>query len=214
MASVEKVFWSDPYLTVLTSKVANVQGNIITLERTIFYAFSGGQESDHGTIGKFSVLEARKDGRQIYYKLDEGHGLKSGDEVMIQIDWVRRYLLMRLHFAAEIVLELFYKRFPGIEKIGAHISADKARIDFKWADNFTNSLAEIQTQVNEIVSSDTLIISAFDDFQMERRSWEIPGFSKVPCGGTHLKRTSEIGAIRLKRDNVGKGKQRVVVFVN
>ena len=119
---------------------------------------------------------------------------------------------MRLHFAAEIVLELFYKAFPGIEKIGAHISADKARIDFKWKENFSTRLIEIQNEANAIVSADTSIISAFEDTDNERRYWEIPGFSKVPCGGTHLRRSGEIGAIRLKRDNIGSGKQRVIVF--
>ena len=63
---IEKVFWTDPYLTELSTKIATVNTDTVTLERTIFYAFSGGQESDHGTIGPHPVLEARKDGQQIY----------------------------------------------------------------------------------------------------------------------------------------------------
>lgn len=211
---VEKIFWSDPYLTELQTRVATAQGDTITLEQTIFYAFSGGQESDQGSIGSLPVLEARKDEKQIYYRLNEGHSLAPGQTVLIQIDWARRYRLMRLHFAAEIVLELFYKKFPRIEKIGAHIAADKARIDFNWNENFSSHLAEIQQDTNRIVASDKEIISAYDDLQNERRFWEIPGFSKVPCGGTHLKKTGEIGPVRLKRDNIGKGKQRIVVYVD
>ncbi len=209
---VEKVFWIDPYLTELRTRIATVEGAVVTLEKTIFYAFSGGQESDSGTIGPYSVMEARKEGHQIYYKILTDHTLSPGDEVIVKIDWARRHRLMRLHFAAEIVLELFYKAFPGIEKIGAHIAADKARIDFKWKENFSSQLAEIQNEANKIVVSDSPIVSAFDDTATERRYWEIPGFSKVPCGGTHLRRTSEIGAIWLKRDNIGSGKQRVMVF--
>lgn len=120
---------------------------------------------------------------------------------------------MRLHFAAEITLELFYKRFPRIEKIGAHIAADKARIDFQWIEHFGPFLPEIQTEANLLITSDKPIKSAFGDTESERRYWEIDGFSKVPCGGTHLKRTREIGPIKLKRDNIGKGKQRIQVFI-
>ena len=60
-----KTFWKDPYLSRLDTRVAGVNGNEITLEETVFYAFSGGQESDRGTIGGQSVLEARKEGREI-----------------------------------------------------------------------------------------------------------------------------------------------------
>ena len=70
------------------------------------------------------VRQARKEAREIVYTLDEGHGLKPGDPVRITIDWPRRYRLMRLHFAAEIVLELTYRQLGSIEKIGAHIAED------------------------------------------------------------------------------------------
>ena len=212
--ATEKVFWSDPYLTELNAKVKTVDGTLVSLDRTIFYALSGGQESDTGTIEDCLVLEAMKDGTEISYRLGEGHGLEPGKEVTVRIDWDRRYRLMRLHFAAEIVLELVYKKFSGIEKIGAHIAADKARIDFRWEDNLNSYLLGLQQAANAIVASDAVIISDFDDIKNERRYWEIPGFARVPCGGTHLKRTGEIGKIRLKRDNVGKGKQRVIIFVD
>jgi Ser-tRNA(Ala) deacylase AlaX len=216
MLTVEKVFWQDPYLTELKTKVTSTQDATITLEKTIFYALSGGQESDHGTINGHTVMEARKEDHQIYYRLQPNHGLKVGDAVTIQIDWERRYRLMRLHFAAEIVLELFYKAVSGIEKIGAHIASEKARIDFKWVDTtevFLTLLTRIQQDANVLIQADSPIISAFENQEIERRYWEIPNFAKVPCGGTHLKRSSEVGPIRLKRDNLGKGKQRVVAFI-
>lgn len=72
----KKVFWQDPYLTELDTIVQTVHGNQITVAETIFYAFSGGQESDHGTIGDYKVLEARKDGKEIAYILDDNHTLK------------------------------------------------------------------------------------------------------------------------------------------
>jgi Ser-tRNA(Ala) deacylase AlaX len=101
----KKRFWEDPYLNQLETQVTQVNGPDITVEQTIFFAFSGGQESDTGTIGNHRVLQARKAGKEIVYTLEHDHGLRPGDPVRICIDWERRYTLMRLHFAAEIVLE-------------------------------------------------------------------------------------------------------------
>jgi len=94
-----KIFWEDPYLIQLDTKIAGVKDNDITVDRTIFFAFSGGQESDHGTIGNHRVLEARKEAEEIVYAVEDGHGLKTGDPVSMKIDWERRYRLMRFHFA-------------------------------------------------------------------------------------------------------------------
>ena len=90
----KKIFWQDPYLTELDTTVQTVNGNQITVSETIFYAFSGGQESDRGTISGHKVLEAKKQGKEIFYTLDENHGVKVGDIVKIVIDWTRRYKLM------------------------------------------------------------------------------------------------------------------------
>jgi alanyl-tRNA synthetase len=213
MFMTQKIFWNHPYLTELTTTVATVQDNKITVKETIFYAFSGGQESDHGSIGGYPVLEAKKAGKEIFYTLDENHLLKVGDLVKIVIDWERRYQLMRLHFAAEVVLELICQQFLGIVKIGAHIAADKARIDFAWSENIATFLPTIQQAAQNIIDADQEIVSDYSDEINERRYWKINEFSQVPCGGTHIKRTSEIGVIRLKRVNLGKGKERIEIRV-
>jgi NAD(P)-dependent dehydrogenase (short-subunit alcohol dehydrogenase family) len=109
-----KVFWKDPYLTELETTVRTVCGNKITLVETIFYAFSGGQESDAGTIGGYQVLNAQKDGTEIYYTIAYDHKLKVEDVIKIVIDWDQRYSLMRLHFAAEVVLELVCQKLFNI----------------------------------------------------------------------------------------------------
>lgn len=207
----EKRFWDDPYLSRLETRVAAVEGERVTLEATIFYALSGGQESDRGTIGGRAVLEAAKDGREIRYRLAPGHGLAPGDPVAVEIDWSRRYRLMRLHFAAEVVLELVTARLLGAPKIGAHIAEDKARIDFAWPEPVTPLLPELAAAAAELVSADRAIVSAYSDREAERRFWEVPGFARVPCGGTHLRRTGEVGQIRLKRKNTGKGKERIEI---
>ena len=160
----------------------------------------------------FSRLERRV--KRLSIRLENGHGLKPGDQVSMKIDWERRYKLMRLHFAAEIVLELVYQNLGSIKKIGAHIAQDKARIDFEWNENISKVLPIIQKKALEMVEANQEIISAFSDEEKEERYWEIRGFARVPCGGTHLRRTGEIGEIELKRKNPGKGKERIEITVS
>ena len=210
----KKLFWEDPYLTQLDTFITSVKDTDVTVEQTIFFAFSGGQESDDGSIGNSRVLQARAEGREIVYTLENGHGLKPGDQVSIKIDWKRRYKLMRLHFAAEIVLELVYQKLGSIKKIGAHIAKDKARIDFEWDGNISTVLPDIQKEALRMIEANQEIKSAFSDEEKEKRYWEIGGFAKVPCGGTHLKKTGEIGKIELKRKNPGKGKERIEIYVS
>ena len=209
----KKIFWQDPYLTKLDTTVQTVNANQITVMETIFYAFSGGQESDAGTIGGYKVLEARKEDKEIFYTLEDNHSLKAGDKVEILINWERRYKLMRLHFAAELVLELVCKRFPEIIKVGAHIAQDKSRIDFEWNQNIAPFISSLQSEAQSIIDYNKEIISEFSDEDNERRYWKIKEFSQVPCGGTHIKRTLEIGTIRLKRTNPGKGRERIEIYV-
>ncbi|PKO65655.1 MAG: alanyl-tRNA editing protein [Betaproteobacteria bacterium HGW-Betaproteobacteria-16] len=209
----KKVFWADPYKTSLSTTVTSVSGPDITLSETIFFAFSGGQESDAGTIEDHVVSAAQKQGQEIVYTLADDHGLVTGQSVFVQIDWVRRYRLMRLHFAAELVLELFYKKLSGVSKVGAHIAQDKARIDFAWPESIAPLLPSMASDANSIIAADLEIKTAFDDEPNERRYWEISGFSRVPCGGTHVKRTGEIGTIKLKRNNKGRGNERVEIYL-
>jgi len=209
-----KVFWEDPYLTAHDTAVATVLGQEVTLGSSIFYALSGGQESDSGTIAGHPVLLARKEGLELLYTLPEGHGLEPGRPVRVEIDWPRRYRLMRLHFAAELVLESAYRALAGVRKVGAHIAETKARIDLAWPENITPWLPSLSAEAQAIIDADQAIISAFEDEAGERRYWEVPGFARVPCGGTHLRRTAEVGRIRLKRNNIGGGKERIEIFVD
>ena len=138
--------------------------------------------------------------------------MRPGDPVRVEIDWPRRYCLMRLHFAAELALELAYRKLPGIEKIGAHIAQDKARIDFAWPVSLSPILSGLAAEAQAIIDQNVAIVSAFSDESLQRRYWEVPGFGRVACGGTHLRRTGEIGLLRLKRDNIGRGKERIEVY--
>jgi Ser-tRNA(Ala) deacylase AlaX len=212
--ATEKIFWADPYQSELIATVTTVHGNVITLDKTIFYPFSGGQESDQGTIQGFKVLKAEKDGLEISYTLDTNHDLKPGDEVIVEIDWNRRYRLMRLHFAAEIILELINQYFNRPPKVGAHIGEDKARVDFMWEGSISRIFPFLEQKAKELIDADLPIKSEFSEEKPEQRFWEIEGFGHVSCGGTHIRRTAEIGPIRLKRNNIGKGRERIEIYLS
>ena len=211
--AVTKIFWENPYLTEIEAKVTGVNNDIITLDRTIAFAFSGGQQSDSGTIGGYEIIEARKDGKEIFYNIAHNHYLNDGDDVLVKIDWEKRYKIMKLHFAAELILELVYQEFNRPEKIGANITSEKARVDFYWNGNISETFPLLESKIKRIIDSNYPIISAFDDEDNERRHWEIKKFAKVSCGGTHLKRTGEIGSISLKRNNIGGGKERIEIYL-
>jgi len=207
---MRKVFWDNPYQTSLTTQVTEVQDQRIVLAETIAFAFSGGQESDESSINGLTVIHSEIIGNVIYYTLPQGHGLLAGAQVQQKIAWPRRYRIMRLHFAAELIFELVTRKL-NLEKIGAHIAETKARIDFLAKENISTSFATILAQYNQIIAADLPILTGFSEPKSQRRYWEISGFSKVACGGTHVKSTAEVGNISLSRVNLGSGKERIQI---
>ena len=207
---MRKVFWEDPYQHTLITRVSAVSGDRILLEETIAFSFTGGQESDKATLNGRPILHSEIEGSLIYYTLEEGHGLVPGDSVTMEIEWPRRYRLMRLHFAAELILELVTQKLD-LEKIGAHIAETKARIDFIFDRNIASFFEDILAEYNAIIEKDEIIQTGFSDVESQRRFWKIDGFAEVPCGGTHVKSTAEVGFVRLKRVNPGGGKERIEI---
>jgi Ser-tRNA(Ala) deacylase AlaX len=211
---LKKLFWEDPYLKEINAKVTSVNKNVITIDKTIAYALSGGQASDSGMINEYKIIEAKRLGKEILYTIDPLHHLKVNDEVTVKIDWEKRYKIMKLHFAAEIILELIYQNFNRPEKIGASITEDKARVDFKWEGNISKIFPFLEQKVREIIESDLDIISQFSDKENEVRYWEIEGFAKVNCGGTHIRKTGEIGGVLVKRGkSLGSNKERIEIYL-
>ncbi len=211
--SVRKIFWEDPYLSSIKAKITDVKDNAVTLDQTVAFAFSGGQQSDFGTIGGYRIIEARKDGLEIYYTIENSHDLSVGQEVTVAIDWEKRYRIMKLHFAAEIVLELVYQNYGEPEKIGANITCEKSRVDFYWDGNISDIFPDLAQKAQAIIASDQPIECGFEDVNRQKRYWKLEGFAKVPCGGTHIKKTGEIGSIAFKRKNIGRGKERIEIYL-
>lgn len=223
------LFWEDPYLTVLDTTVLSVEGNTVVLNDTIAYAEAGGQESDQTTINNIAVLESKLDPekRFITYMLPENHGLKPGAVAHMEIDWSRRYRLMRLHFACELILILMNRLFGkkkegeellpeeidhlGIEKVGAHMSEDKARIDFVLPENIEKYFPALLSEFKAIVDSDLPIEKGYINQEKRHRYWRIAEIATVPCGGTHVRSTSEVGYVNLRRKRANKGVERIYI---
>jgi Ser-tRNA(Ala) deacylase AlaX len=207
---MKKIFWDDPYQCELTTKVSEVEGNQVLFEETIIYSFAGGQESDKAAVNDIPVLDSKREGNLIYYILPENHRLSVADMVHMVIDWPRRHKLMRLHFAAELILEIVTRKF-GYEKIGAHISETKSRIDFICEESIKPHLPEILAEYNAIIKSNLPIEKGYSDIATQRRYWKIEGFAQVPCGGTHVNTTAEVGFVTLKREHPGKSIERIEI---
>jgi Ser-tRNA(Ala) deacylase AlaX len=224
---VKKLFWVDPYLTKINTTVSAVNGNEIVFDETIAYCEAGGQESDKAKINGIEIMGSRMDKSEpylIYYALLEGHGLSVGDKVAMEIDWPRRNRLMRLHFTCELVLilmnRLFNKTPDGqelrpeeidtvIKKRGAHIAEEGARVDFECATNIADYFPHLLAEYKKIIDADLPIEKGYLDEAKQIRYWRLPDIAMIPCGGTHVKSTREIGDILLKRDRANKGVERI-----
>ncbi len=207
---MRKVFWEDPYQYTLTTKVALVEGNEVLFDETIAYSFAGGQESDKAFVNGIPILASKIEGNCIFYTLPDGHGLSPGDHVTMVIDWRRRHRLMRLHFAAELILEIVTQKY-GFKKVGAHIAETKSRIDFIAEENISTKFEAILAEYNAIIKANKPIQTGYSDIVNQRRFWKIDGFAQVPCGGTHVKSTAEVGFVALKRDRPGKSIERIEI---
>ncbi len=208
--STKNLFWEDPYLKECGARVVSVNGDEIKLDQSIFYAFSGGQQSDSGTINGINVLEARKEGDDIVYKLEKTPDFREGDTVKVSIDWDKRYKIMKLHSAAHIVWFFFEKKSGTRRIIGSNVTVDKSRVDCEYPESIAPLLPETEESSNKFITEGHEV-KAYDDAEKPgRRIWESAEF-RTFCGGTHVKNTSEIGKIKLKRKNLGAGKERIEI---
>jgi len=215
--STKKLFWEDPYQMECKAKVTSIEGNKVKLDQTIFFAFSGGQQSDSGTINGINVLQAVKQGDKeniidIEYELEGEINFNVGDEVEVKIDVEKRMKLMKLHSAAHVVYYFMIEAIGKQKIIGSNITSDKGRIDFAYEKSIGEVLPEVQGKVNAFIAEGHPI-ERNDDKANPDLKWWICHEWKMPCGGTHVKNTSEIGNIKLKRKNLGAGKERVEVIL-
>jgi Ser-tRNA(Ala) deacylase AlaX len=210
---VRKIFWEDPYQRQTEAVITGVSGNEVTLDNTVAFAYYGGQVFDTGTIGGFPIENAVYDEGEIRYTLPAAHTLKTGDTVPVIIDWERRYAIMKLHFAAELLLVVLAKHFGRHKLTRADILADRAILDFLWDGDISETFPVLEAELKQIIASNLSITSDYTDREHEKRFWEIPNLAKINCGGTHLKTTGEIGAVSLKRRQNGGGNEGIEIVL-
>ena len=202
------LFYENPYQKECEAKIIEISGNNLVLDQTVFYPEGGGQPADTGFINGIKVLNVQKQGNKIIHFLENPLNLKVGEEVNCKIDWERRYKLMKLHTSAHLLVNVCEEKLGmEFETVGSGISENKARVDIFYPERVDPELKEkIQEEMNKLIKNGAEVKTWFEG---EKRLVQINNFKPMPCGGTHLKNIKEINEIKIKRENIGKGKDRL-----
>ena len=234
MTTTELLFRDDAYLKTTAARVIAVHDRGIELDRTIFYPQGGGQLGDTGVMiresgERIAIGDTRKgDAIDSVVHLPAPETLRPaiGETVALEIDWERRYRLMRLHTALHVMSCVVVAPVTG-----GNIAPDKARLDFD-IDMSLLDAEKIARETNQLIArgveTETVWIT---DEELDARPelvktmsvqpprgagrvrlLKIPGIDLQPCGGTHVKSIAEIGAIRvIKIRSEGKRNRRVEI---
>lgn len=224
---VNKIYMKDNYKKKFRAKVIEVGDNWVRLNKTPFHPDSGGQPSDQGWLrwnGKETkVKRVEKQGGKLVHHL-KGEMPKKGEQIKGEIDWERRYQVMRYHTAQHIISRVVLNEY-GATTAGNNIYTNYARIDFKPADFDDSDLKKIEEKANEIIKSNRPVeIKTMKRKNLEKRMKDnrcnldllpsrvkklrvikIGNYDICPCAGTHVKNTKEVGSLRIT-DNERKGK--------
>jgi misacylated tRNA(Ala) deacylase len=230
--STEALFQRDAYLRSCTARVVQIRDDGVVLDRTVFYPLGGGQPGDTGLLRRadgreWPVVDTRKgeEGR-ILHRLDAGGEPPAiGDEVEGVLDWDRRYAHMRMHSCLHLLGSVL--RY-GVT--GGQIASDKGRLDFDTQDEIDRE--RVAAAINALIDADHRVGSRWiTDEELDRqpelvrtmsvqpprgvgriRLLDIQGVDLQPCGGTHVTRTGEIGAVVVpKVESKGRHNRRVYV---
>jgi Ser-tRNA(Ala) deacylase AlaX len=209
VTKMEKLYWQDAYQKECEARVTRVDGNKVYLDKTVAFAFSGGQQSDTAFINDEQLVELVSEGKETAHVFTDAPSVNEGDSVKVRIDWEKRYRIMRLHSAAHVVHYFVLEAIGDKKPIGSNITQDKARVDYAYSESIGPLLPAIEGKVNAFNAESHAIVTRDGD-EPGRRLWACDQWL-MPCGGTHVRGTSEIGALRLKRKNTGAGKERVEI---
>lgn len=208
---MKKLFYEDSHLAHFDATVTGCTptegGYLITLDATAFYPEGGGQPSDTGTLGETSVLSVQEVGEDIFHLCDKP--LPVGQLVAGVIDWPRRLDLMQQHTGEHMVSGVIHKRY-GYHNVGFHIGADVVTIDFDGPIP-QEDLQSIENEVNAAIWQNLPVKCDYPaqeelpqvpyrrkrDLPWPVRIVDIPQIDQCACCGTHVKRTGEIGLVKL-----------------
>jgi misacylated tRNA(Ala) deacylase len=201
----------------------------LLLDRTVFYPGGGGQPADTGVVRRTSdgatwrVRSARKVEGEILHDLersDDGDGRATapavGDAVEAEIDWPRRYLLMRTHTALHVLCGVVWRDW-GAQVTGGNMEPGSGRMDFEFERLSGDLVGEIEARINREVDAARDIrvailpreaafaipdlirtkVNLLPPGIAEVRTIEIVGLDLQADGGTHVANTREVGPIRV-----------------
>lgn len=232
----ELLFLDDSYLREFDAAVAQQAESRVALDRTAFYPGGGGLPHDTGVIrwdgGDARVAEVRKDEGVVWHVLD-GPVPAGGTWVHGSVDWDRRYGVMRHHTALHVLVGVTYHLFNALVT-GGQIYADRARMDFSLGDLSKDRVAQIEAEANRVIGEHRAVLvrsmprEEFERHDLVRlaknlvpaelavvRVVEIEGFDAQADGGTHVRNTSEIGALRItKTENKGRQNRRLEIALD
>ena len=229
----ERIYSTRAYERAMTATVVDThrEDGRVLLDRTVFYPGGGGQPVDTGhlSIGddRLAVSRVTQDGRGVWHWVDALPPV--GTVVVGEIDWERRYTLMRTHTAMHAMCGVVWRRFQS-PVTGGNMTPGEGRLDFEipqWAPEDRDPIeAELNRQLAlarsvevsfldraEADQDPSLIrtkVSLLPAALTEVRVIDIVGLDRQADGGTHVDSTGEVGTIRItKTESKGKGFRRI-----
>ncbi|HEX4184915.1 MAG TPA: alanyl-tRNA editing protein [Stellaceae bacterium] len=230
----EFLFREDGYLRSCSARVTQADGRGIRLDRTVFYPMGGGQPGDAGALRlssglSIAIVDTVKGllPDEVIHVPQPGSALtEPGVELVAEIDWDRRYRLMRMHTCLHLLCSIV----PGAVT-GGQVSDGRGRLDFDVPGSSLDREA-IASRLNVLIAEDHPVgprwitdeelaakpelvrtMSVKPPSGMGRvRLMEISGVDLQPCGGTHVRNTTEIGPVAVvKIENKGKQNRRLIL---
>ena len=230
----QPLFRDDSYLRTCTARVVSVDSRGVRLDRTVFYPMGGGQPGDIGVLRLGSgqeiaiadTIKGEQPDEVIHIPVPGSALLEPGTELVAEIDWDRRYRLMRMHTCLHLLCSIV----PGAVT-GGQVSDGKGRLDFDVPGSSLDKEA-ITGRLNELIGASHSVgprwisdeeLAAQPELVRtmsvkppsgagQVRLIEIAGVDLQPCGGTHIRNTSEIGPVAVtKIENKGRQNRRVIL---
>jgi misacylated tRNA(Ala) deacylase len=232
------LFQKDSYLQDFEARVTAIdEENFgVVLDQTTFYPGGGGQPADTGKLvfngQEIFVKKARKIGKDVLHTLDVTESLPPvGSLVHGQIDWDRRYELMRTHTALHILCGVIFRDY-GASVTGGDMDPLHGRMDFEFETMHKELVQTIEASVNAEVQEDRPIkidilprekafqipdlirtkINLLPEGIAEVRIVELVGLDLQADGGTHVRSTGEVGSVRVV-DYKSKGKINKRIYI-
>jgi alanyl-tRNA synthetase len=211
LVKTKKLYFDDPYRIKFESKVLDRRKHenrpALVLEQTCFYPESGGQPPDKGEINGAQVIDVGEVGNEILHILDKE---VLGDVVSGSIDWKTRFDYMQQHAGQHVLSGCFYAFLQG-ETRSFHLGAEVSTLEINVQKITEAELEKVEELANNIVFQNKDISTYFvsqdkiAEVPLRRppkkegtiRVVEVSGFDYSACGGTHPRKTGEIGLIKI-----------------